>query len=247
METLGKPPKKLSETQEKEPRYHFKEIAELEKPIENLVRQLKERINAGEYDVLISDDVSGRLVTLALRKVIKERLKKLQPDLTAEQKRESLRTHFIGGGQIHSDCEALLEFFKKIKPKVRKRALLITEFIGTGGSLARIGKIFEEQDIPFDIAAVVSLEKASYYDKYADVLNRHNLFIGIPCGELPKIYGRKELSGIYKVDEELMNIGGAHPRPLREHPYPGKDLQKDINMAREDVNILADQVLKAVW
>jgi len=48
--------------------YHFKTIEELEPAIANLVAQLKEKIEIGEYDTLISDEVGGRIPTLVFKK-----------------------------------------------------------------------------------------------------------------------------------------------------------------------------------
>jgi len=47
------------------------EIAELREPIQNLLEQLRDKIDKGEYGVIIGDDASGRIPALILDNVIK--------------------------------------------------------------------------------------------------------------------------------------------------------------------------------
>lgn len=54
--------------------YNFPEVmAELKPAMLSVVEQLKEAIESGEYNTLISDDAAGRIPTLILRKIIQEK------------------------------------------------------------------------------------------------------------------------------------------------------------------------------
>ena len=74
MEILEKPGhQKTPEVQREEPKYHFEEMTEIEPAAIELVKQLKEKIERGEYDALISDDAGGRMGKYFGKKKIKAR------------------------------------------------------------------------------------------------------------------------------------------------------------------------------
>lgn len=125
--------------------------------------ELKEEIP--HYDTIISDDVSGRLVSLFLREVInKEKI---------EINEQPVQTYFIAGvSSCYEDdfnkakVKKIEEFISLKFPSIKK-ALLVTEFIATGNTLNPIVKNLEKQDISFDIASVsISLE---FLDKFLDI------------------------------------------------------------------------------
>jgi len=112
---------------------------------------LKEKIEAGEYNTLISDEASGRILTLILRAIIK----RVSPDL-------KLNTLFVSGGfeSINDYHKKLEDFFKKIASKI-KRALLVTEFIFHGKTM---GNFFNElivNNIGFDAATLYQYDQHS--------------------------------------------------------------------------------------
>ncbi|MFA6437470.1 MAG: hypothetical protein WC242_00575 [Candidatus Paceibacterota bacterium] len=111
---------------ENKPEYNFKTIEELEPAIASLVAQLKEKIETGEYDTLISDEVGGRIPTLVLRKVIQE----LNPE-------KRLNTFFVCGGRSSrgkEDYYEMVSFFREHTDKIKK-ALIVTEFVFRGTTI----------------------------------------------------------------------------------------------------------------
>ena len=59
---------------EYENKYNFPEIMELIKPaLINLIEQLKDSIESGEYETIISDEASARIPSLIVRKILKEK------------------------------------------------------------------------------------------------------------------------------------------------------------------------------
>src|SRR2546425_264695 len=93
---------------EKEPqKYNFESIAEFEKDFISLVEKLKKEIEEKPYEILFSDDVGGRIPTLALGEVIKQ---------TSKQTPE---IYFLPAADLS-------------KPDKNKRSLLVTEHVVSG-------------------------------------------------------------------------------------------------------------------
>jgi len=224
-----------------ERKYNFKEIAELEKPIENLVGQLKEAIDSGKYDTLIGDDASGRIPTLILRKVILERFRKLHPDATPEQEREAVKTFFIAGGYAKNNEELRKFFSEKLKNNVTKKVLFITEAIVSGSTVNRVIRLLEGEGISSDVAAVESpyvpnkesadiiaeifkglglsqdaINKAVLNDAVEnrpDYLRdtKAEIFSGDTSGRVPSIKEKYSLGGVEKDSRSSSTIAHAVP------------------------------------
>jgi len=133
---------------ENKPEYHFKTIGELEPAMASLVAQLKEKLEAGEYDTLVSDDVGGRIPTLVLRRIIKE----LDPE-------KRLNTFFISGGfqaRGEQNYHEMVRFFRKNAEKIKK-ALLVTELIFRGRTMKNMSSALKEgtdEKAELDVAAL---------------------------------------------------------------------------------------------
>jgi len=172
MENFEKKPK--IESKEAAPEFHFREIAEIESAMVSLVRQLKEKIESGEYDTLISDDVGGRIPTLVLRKIIKEH----NPD-------KKLGTFFIASGKTYLPTSAdtekydqLQEHLKKVTDKTKK-SLVVTQFIFTGKTLIGLANALKEAGVEnFDIAAVDAMPHFEQESVLRSVLGDNNLYVG---------------------------------------------------------------------
>lgn len=217
--------------------YNFRTIESIEGTSKKLVEDLKESIDNEEYDVLIGDDASGRIPTLLLWNIMKERMREKHPDWDQEKQREALQTYFMAGGAIgNSNYAELRDFFMKIKPKISKNALLITEYISSGLSISRIGALLEELEIPFDIATLSSALSSAQPHSASGVFSRHKIFKGDATWP-PAIYGDRNISGVTKR--------GAFT-PQMAHAVPtGSSLH--VAMAREDIKTLSDKILKEVW
>lgn len=242
MKTLERPnfeSAKKPEKQETEAKYHFEEIAELEKPMMSLAEQLKEAIDKGEYDTLISDDAGGRIPTLIMREIMATRMRKAHPEFTPDQERESLKTYFAAGGRAQNP-DALKKFFKSIKSEVKNKALLITEYMDTGESILKLGKVLDKAKLPFDVLASCTLSSKSNLIYYAEEFYKnHQLYVG-EQGKFPKLYlVNHRLGGIEKVE------GSKEPHP---HILPKLfGIEEDIKQAREDVKLMAKRILEKVW
>jgi len=172
MESFENKPK--IENKESASEFHFREIAEIEPAMVSLVNQLKEKIESGEYDTLISDDVGGRIPTLVLRKIIKE----LNPG-------QKIETYFIASGKTYLPTPAdkekygqLQEHLEKVTAKTKK-ALVVTQFIFTGKTLIRLAHALKEAGVEnFDIAAVDAMPHFEQESVLRGVLGDNNLYVG---------------------------------------------------------------------
>ena len=223
------------------PHYNFEKVFDdLERIAFPLVERLKESIDNGDYDMLIGDDASGRLPTLALRGVINERNRKLCPDLKLSE--SEIKTRFVAGGQNEENKEELKKALEKLKPEIKKKALVVTEYIQSGESMARISKLLENLGISFDVAAFTS-EK----DKLEIPENSKFFYGGTDHYiDAPSFYCIPEMSGIVKDCEP----GPYAISNIKKWAGKGADLkvaQEKINKARKDVDLLVNKIIERVW
>ena len=172
MENFENKPK--IENKESASEFHFREIAEIEPAMVSLVNQLKEKIESGEYDTLISDDVGGRIPTLVLRKIIKE----LNPD-------QKIETYFIASGKTYLPTPADKEKYGQLQERLEKvtaetkKALVVTQFIFTGKTLIRLALALKEAGVEnFDIATVDAMPHFEQESVLRGVLGDNNLYVG---------------------------------------------------------------------
>ncbi len=242
MKTLENFSEMSKEKPKREVEYSHGEIEALREPFFKLVEKLKPDIDAGTYDVIIGDDVSGRIPALALRSVFAERMRKLHPNLSPEADRDMLKTYFVAGGRITSNTDALSDFFRKINPEVKRKALLVTEYIATGNSIARLGTLLENEHIPFDIVTIIGfrMDKNDFRTRpVKKFFARHKIFYGRDTDgpNPPAIFGKHHLSGVKKIDGQL----GAHVVPYFSSAPP------DLIQSREDIKKLSDETCKEIW
>lgn len=200
MKSIEKPPLETEEKEEgleREQKYINKEIAEIEPATISLVEQMKGKIEQGEYDALVSDDVGGRIPTLALRKVINS----VNPEGHVE-------TLFVASGKLYfpqegtDDYKKLLVYLTKFK-EIKKidKALLVTQFVFKGGTVAKLLYALKKVGIDADVAIL----EASFPDEMWSKLPRGaNAFIGSRRGHT-----------VHKISEEHEKLSGI----TKAHPY----------------------------
>lgn len=142
-------------------------------------QEFRERIESGYYDLLLSDEKSGRIPTLILRK------------LADRMNDKKLRTFFIASGQLSHEkgiryghdpdlIEERLNFqaeeqyeneiaahLEKISGRAPgQRALIVTEFIDTGDSLRHLVRAAHAAGIDADIVTLAAREDFDDFDRY---------------------------------------------------------------------------------
>ncbi len=267
-------------------KFNFEEIAEIEPAMVSLVSKLKENIESGKYDTLISDDIGGRIPTLVLRKIIKEISTK-----------KNLDTFFVAGGgylQELSDEKKYAAFSKFLKNMAldAESVLLITQFTFRGNAIRRLKReLLSAGASEVDVAILRSLDREETLYNFSSKPGEH-IFIG--TREWQKITeGHEKLSGVRKLkkvyspfplkmvtvaitegreisEEEWKEIFGIAPgmppweitkkakdpelnaeyerrEKIPLSPEEIKQIQQNINDARDDVNLLAEKVIHQVW
>ena len=98
----------------KEEKFNFPEIGAIKEDMISLCRKMKEAFDQARYNVLVSDEVGGRIPALILRKIIK----KLHPD-------KELRTLFVASGQKsglpdYENDRDIEKYKKELRAKIQK-------------------------------------------------------------------------------------------------------------------------------
>jgi len=241
MNFLEKIPYFGKEKSSAEAEYKHNEIEAIRKPFLILVEKLKEDINLGTYDAIIGDDASGRIPTLALWNVMKERMRQAHPGLSPEEDRDMLKTYFVAGGRNVANEENQADFFEKIQPEVRKKALFVTEYIATGESIKRVGELLESKNISFDIATLGFAidEHQQRTEPVKSFFLRHKIFSGeyVSMTSAPKIYGEHGLAGVQK-----------YPNQKSPHAYKFFDRNNPVlEKSRQDIKKLSTEASGKVW
>jgi hypothetical protein len=209
-------------------------VKELIRSFARLVIELEDKIPF--YDTIISDDVGGRLVSLFLKRVIDKK--------KAELNEKSTSVFFIASGRKdgRKNNEVINNFIIENK-KIFGRVLVVTEYIETGFSIKSIADKLEEQNIEFDIAALSISPDNNYLDSSDPDSNiDHDLWRYLKkklkyggMGYVGYSFSKRSPLGIKKDDN------------INVHPIKNKEInQSSINMARRDIEFLADEISKLI-
>lgn len=188
---------------------------------ESLVHKLRERLP--NYDTILSDDASGRLVTLVLRKIIDQ--------ARNEAGLDPVKTFFLASGR-HDSAEIIdkIESFLEDKKDDIKKALLVTEYISTGKSIEKLAKVLEKLEIPFDLAAPSINDLPETYS----TLISSRIVYGEHSRIGSNLWSRKDLTGVEK------NNSTVSPHPVKINFGSNK---MGVAAARRDVNRLVDALI----
>ena len=217
--------------------YNFEAMREFEGPIASLVARLKSRIEEGEYSALLSDDAGGRIPTLVLRKVFKEK----GPN-------KDIEAYFLGrmgyGKEDKEQEEEYGEFIDHLKKMDfgDKRVLIITQFIASGGTLKNIGVALESIGIKnFDFASVDHSTALGQDQIVEDAFENSKVFIGQFDVSDTIRDGHNDLSGI---ESKRATQDSPNYSP---HLKKSFENQEDYKKSREDLNLMAKRIIKRIW
>ena len=222
------------------------EISELEEPIKRIIGKIRDKIERGDYGIIIGDDASGRVPALILGGFIKK--------IAEHKKLLAPKTIFIPGGLNQSTdfTEKLKNHMIKYGFTAGKKVLIVTEAIESGSSLSKLVATLQSLKIDFDLTTIgVELSKDLGYQEK----RRKNLGENIVSGEYartagvvirptPLIYNRKITTGVYKYKGDLQSKTVKSANFLGNTLPEEKDLvQKNINQSRKEINILIDKLV----
>lgn len=194
-----------------------------------LIVELKDTLP--QYDTILSDDASARLVSLIMRDIIKRKRE--------EDDKEPPQTYFIAGEQTEPEksVEKINEFIADHKDQLGK-TLLVTEYIATGEHIETLINALLRHNINFDVGAV-SISKPIY--KYSPQIQNH-LYYGESGLAGLGLYDRQESAGVVKA-YSLENEKGPHPIPVRSEE---RDVSVRVVEARKDAALIAKELGKLV-
>lgn len=212
----------VEETDKREIKYL--EVKELRQPMIKLLRDLREQIDSGKYQLIVGDDDSGRIPTLIFDKVVRA--------IYEEQGYPMPETIFFAGEKrkLLSGPEKIKErktsdIIKKKSKDIAGRlgtevinALVITDTIQTVRSLRFICNALKKNNVPFDIATIgikglppekiLELVSDPNYEgplphkweqEETERLLGGKIFYG-QMNHQPKVYAAAQLSGIIKKE-----------------------------------------------
>ncbi|MDP3882696.1 MAG: hypothetical protein Q8Q48_01435 [Candidatus Staskawiczbacteria bacterium] len=208
--------------------YNFEVMKEVEPAMISLIEQLKDGIESGEYSALIGDDVKGRIPTLVLQKVFQEK------GLNQDNSEERVKIYFLAGGRDvitrPKNLEKIKDYFKKLDFG-SKGILLVTEFIEFGDTIKFFSKALQGIGIERKRLACASLDTSLFKDMEKD--------IGIKC-----FFGRTEGEPAHSTElKEMSGVKKNEPSFLSKTHKNFKEVEK----AREDVDLMADRIIEQVW
>jgi hypothetical protein len=200
------------------------ELLDLEPIMLNLVKKLKKKIESGEYDTILSQDVGGRIPALILEKIMKAAGNK------------DLKVYFLSQG--FGDDKRIAEFIEKRKGSIRK-PLIITEYILSGRGLIDLLKDVEKGGLKdYDVATAV----ATYWgDKNVNSFLERKLNRKLYYGKIDEATpsfdeSSQELTGVTRLD-----VNNVHP--IRDVSVN----QQEVIKARKDVKLVAKEIFDSIW
>ena len=199
-----------------------------------LILELKDKFT--EYDLVIGDDVSGRLLTLCLKEIINHSRKKIKLD--------KVKVKFIAGGRGKNNREDFIYSFLKKISKDTRRVLFVTEYIFEGNNIIWITELFKKANIDYDLA-VVSLNWDNFVSNYLkdDKATQNkkdrllsNIYYGsFACEGMDFYNSEGTLSG---VNKDFFSLSA--------HSIRSKAIYPDKLKARQDMKFLAEEFIKLI-
>lgn len=207
-------------------------VASLEKPMLKICNELKSGLERNKYGIIVGDDTSGRLPTLALKGF---------SDFVSDQNHmERLPTVFLQSGTKAKDEDVALQFKERVLSRKKdiqdKKALIVTDYIQSGRSVNRLMELFKSQDLPFD---VVVLHLSDEFDQSKLVIpESSNMIIGEVSPYSPSVWAKETLTGLSRIEIPTNEV-----RAIRGTPFYNKRLRQ----AREDINLLVRKLSEQIY
>ncbi len=224
------------------------DIQQMKEPARRILEQIRAQIENGEYQLLIGDDVSGRLPTLLFREIIN--------GIYREKGRDEIPTRFIAGTAHYGDSSSygnereqekkttISELIVKTREEIStlNKVLILTDAIESGRSLQPVVEVLNEMGINFDIASLALMEDPEKNPEKEDFTTRlgKNVILG-GMTELPKIY-RNDYSGLTK---NTWYIHSYHPSLTpSSYYYQWCNAPQPVGFVSEEFYLSSDEIEK---
>lgn len=252
--------KALSETPTQSPEKEVKisgTIAELEQPLRTIIEKIKPKIEAGEYGLFIGDDVSGRVPTIILGKIINA--------IYEARGFEKSKIIFIPGklSSKTSTEEKLDKYLAKLGFDRKKKILIITDTVYTGKSLNTLVNLIHKLNLDCNIATIgleAAISNLNKERRYTTLLDKQTPLrdVEIYSGEYkntdgsktPRIYKEKHKSGVIKEpgQEISQSYSKIYSGTFKNSPnwlftQKKKEIQNTVNETRADAQIVTNKLV----
>lgn len=220
---------------------------------ERVLIRMKSDIDSRRWDSVLGDDVSGRIPALILWNVLR--------NAYAEQESAAPQAFFYAGGEnIEQRRENLKEYVKRIKSKLGKRTLIVTEFVISGKSIKTLAEILREEGVDFDVATLYGYsdvepetEEQRGLDLYSEErqeAKRKDLAKQLTLREENKLYdGYLSEYVPQKGGYELREYTGVEKNPDAHMPVSHKISadQELVNLTREKAAQLSQKLYQKLF
>lgn len=235
-------------------------VKELLEPTERIMEQISSLLESGEIQLIIGDDASGRVPTAIFRKIFDIAYKErgfIVPEtrfitgsrrLIGQDKIEK-KEKIAGYFGVDTEKTAIpnkkkaVELFSTVKEDIEKkfgrpfdRALIVTDTVQTGVSLAPLVEVLNDLGVKTTVASIgfdaYEEDRKKLEDKWqADLIN------GIEYA--PEVFGHNTFSGVRKEPEDLFSILYKTDNYLDSDQQ--KEMQGKINKTREMADLVAKE------
>jgi len=233
----------------------LEEVAELEAPIKKIIEKIKNRIENGEYGLIIGDDASGRIPTRILGDFIRDISKikgHYQPNIIFIPGR---KFNSLGSDSKESMFQKQFEqYISKFGAVSSKKILVITDTVYSGESLIKLANLIKNAGYVLEIATI-GQEFEGPLGRPDSLADENLEGIEIISGEFqakkeqeektgwahtPMIYANKKMSGVYKTSGQLKS-----ERLIDKH---GSGLERDqvqyeVERSRKNAKIMTNKLV----
>ncbi|MBI4158249.1 MAG: phosphoribosyltransferase [Candidatus Yanofskybacteria bacterium] len=235
----------------------LEEVAELEEPIKKIIEKIRDRIESGEYGLIIGDDASGRIPTLILGNFIK--------NISEKKGLDKPNIIFIPGKLNYffhrRRSRELDKYISEYGATKERRILVVTDTIQSGGSLETLVKLLKKSGHSCDIATIGVEFPDDYEKKRFENLGTTEIISGeYQKGDsyfypnTPGVY-KSESKGVYKkprykVSKTLKSAAlpeGINPEDVNPESINTRssrqEIQESINKSRKDTSVVVDHLI----
>lgn len=219
------------------PEFEIEEFEEARANFERLIKELTPAIKRHEYDLIIGDDVSGRLPTLVIGGLFKKIYKKdkISPPQILFLSGSGINT-FKEKGELETKATAISQYLRDLidKKKIKlskNKALLTTESMLGGITANYLSRGIKGAGLSCDIATLSNYSSIEGMKEEEKDLKEVNIYSG---GQMrgAHFWSEKELTGVEK-----------HERWIFSRCKEGESRQGLLS-AREDAKKMVDYLKK---
>lgn len=238
------PAETAAEPETEEHREIREAVESMHEPIRDLIEQSWEKIQAGSYDLIVGDDISGRLPTLVMSKFINR--------VNEAQGHDRVPTKFFTGSthirnKIEFDMKkgligGMLRIGELDMDKT-KEALVVTDAISSGSSIEPIAKALKAEGIEVDVSTI-SIDNLNPEAAHRDLEEKLDIKINSAGTGNPEIHGGGDTDKKMRIREYTgLTKKGVGPMDVWSTKSPDYDAEK-VALARELADNLADQLFE---